>query len=65
MSTSQKSTLDLSDYDQTALTQLRAALKQNPSYGVGTNPNSEQDKRIHSSMLRLEARGLVKRAVTE
>lgn len=56
---------DLSPDDLANLEGLRQALRQNPSFGVGTVPTSPADADLHDSMLRLERAGAVRRARDE
>lgn len=44
---------------------LLAAIRQHPSFGVGTDPALPGDIELHESMLRLEAAGLVRRAFAD
>lgn len=50
---------NITEQDRNNLEGLRLVLKQNPLFGVNTDPNNDEDLNLYNSMLRLEEQGLV------
>lgn len=49
--------------DRENLRMLQDAIKENPEFGVSTDPKWSQDRELYESMLRLEQSGLVCRVL--